>query len=997
LSVYQDMLAGISPPKPAPVGHALGEAQVSVQVSEEGGRTTAQITAQMRLEVFEDEWTLVPILPVGTAVTRVAIDGRVIQLVATPEGMAWVTDTAGTYSVSLTYRVDAVRYETGFSLPVPLPQAPSAALTAFLPGTGLDVSVIPAVGVQMSEMKGQTRVSASLPATAAVQITWRSPDERGWVMSRARYEGHLQEDAVVWTGDFDVEVFTAGEVQVPLLPRGVTLSDIRVEGEEAIVLLMDGRFATSVEGRGTHRISVRFQTPVTRGEGPPEVRLQVPEVPVSRFEIVLPGRKEVSVRPVSSVTTSERDGSTVATVYMPMTSSLAFSWVESIPEDVRAEVQANASIYHLVNAEEGVLHVRAIVLYEVTRGETNLFELEVPGSIQVNRIRAPKGGVKDWRLGEGADGEPNRVSVFLDRAVKGEFTFEVQYERLTGAGPEAASRIEVPLLRASEVHRQRGMVALLSGPELGLDPVEDEGISKVGENQLPALVRDRVKRTIAHTYKYFNETPRLIVKAAVPKRKAGKFDAQVDTLVSLGEVAMKGSATIEVNVKSGSIMEMMLRLPAGVNVLGLSGPSLRTHQVKAGEEGQTVEIAFTQEMEGQFRLDLNYERILTEGLAEFSVPTLHVEGAEVEHGRIAVEALTAVEVKATVTQHLSTIDVDELPQQLVLKTTNPILLAYKYVYSDPPYRLALKVTRHEELGVQEAIIERAHYRTLYTRDGMAVTRADFFVRNSRKQFLRIRLPRDSEVWSVFVAGNAEKPALAGEEEPVEGYDRSVLVKMINSTQGFLVEMVYATKVAAQGSMGSVSGRLPRPDMVVTHSRWDLYLPTGFRYQDPDTNMDLVTRGMLVGRDAMQQSVGQMSSRKQQVPGQTPLHLTVPAQGRQFSFEKLYANQPPEGAYFSIRYTSAAGGRLAVFLSVLGAVLLWTGLVSMVSRTFGPNRGLGLVLLVVGVALLAVSLGYFRAGPEPALVTSAVAILLLAVRASWNRWKQRKAKAGTDEA
>ena len=50
-----------------------------------------------------------------------------------------------------------------------------------------------------------------------------------------------------------------------------------------------------------------------------------------------------------------------------------------------------------------------------------------------------------------------------------------------------------------------------------------------------------------------------------------------------------------------------------------------------------------------------------------------------EHGRIAIEALSALEVQASLVEQLSSLEINELPRQLVLKTTNPILLAYRYV------------------------------------------------------------------------------------------------------------------------------------------------------------------------------------------------------------------------------------------------------------------------------------------------------------------------------
>jgi hypothetical protein len=109
---------------------------------------------------------------------------------------------------------------------------------------------------------------------------------------------------------------------------------------------------------------------------------------------------------------------------------------------------------------------------------------------------------------------------------------------------------------------------------------------------------------------------------------------------------MKGSATVEIDVKSGAIVDLRLEAPGNVNVLGVSGPSLRSHEVRDVDGRQVIDMEFTREMEGQFRVEVNYERIMTREASETAVPAISVTDAEVEHGRIAIEALTAVEVRA---------------------------------------------------------------------------------------------------------------------------------------------------------------------------------------------------------------------------------------------------------------------------------------------------------------------------------------------------------------
>ena len=883
--------------------------------------------------------------------------------------------------MTLRYRLDSARSEAGLSVGVPVPQAASIILNATLPGSGLDVAVIPSAGTRVAASGSTTRVTATIPTTHGVQLSWRLPAGDGHTLSRAAYSGRLTGAAVSWTGSLTVELMSDEKVTLPLLPSTVTLSDLEVDGRDAPILITGGRFATQVQGRGRHSLTVGFEVPVVRRDGPPRIELDVPPVPVSRFDLTLPGKKEVTVSPASNVESRRRGAATVATVHVPLTSRVVFAWAEAVPDDVRTEARANAGLYHAVHAEEGVLYVRALADYEVTRGETNVLRFEVPSKVQVERVSA-SGAVADWRLGEGG-GETRQVAVFLNRQLHGRLVVEVSYDVSLG---EAGGRIEVPLMRSLDAQRQRGMVALLSGQDLTLKPVADEGATRVGENQLPAFVRQSVELAVAHTYKYVEAPPLLQVEAAAPERQQGRFDAEVDTLVSLGEVTMKGSTSVEVDVKSGRIMQLQLALPAGVNLLSLAGPSVLQHRVEppsGAASAQLIAVEFTQEMEGQFRLEVAYERILSDADAELEVPTLAVPGAEVEQGRIAVEALSAVEVRPAAVEQLTSLDAGELPQQLILRTTNPILHAYKYV--NPPYRLALAVERHEVVAVHEAAIDEADYRTLFTRDGLSVTTARYSVRNSRRQFLRVKLPPGSEIWSSFVDGRPEKPARAVSEEGEEWH----LIKIIHSTEGFPVEIVFQTPAGAIKGLGTVVGLLPRPEILVTRSRWNVFVPEGVEYGEPGGDMEVVAAPRTVSAEDLDVEMARLKSGAgTQVI--EPLRPVIPAAGVRFAFAKLYANQGGRDAAFEIPYASGFGRTVGRLLGFIAAAVFWIGLAFVVRS----SKRLGAVLALAGTALLAILIGRYQLGVAPAVWLSVLLLLAFAAFHGKVAWDRRRFEAET---
>ena len=930
-ALLQRSVVSTPAPRTAPAQYAIGSAAITADAHEQEGKVTAQVSAEVRVRVLENQWTLVPLLPPGVSVKSAVSGGKAVDLLSDPAGLGWSTQTAGDYTLTLQYDVDARFSPSGYLLAVPVPAAASITLTGTLPAPGLQPSVVPASGSTTETVDGRTRVVATVPTTQSVTLAWAVDTSREVAITEARYTGQLEKGALAITAELTAEVTGAAAVRLPLLPSTVTLRALRIDNAPAKALVEKEFFTAALQGRGTHRLSVDFQVPVEEENGPAQAAFPILSAPISKVELGLPGRKELSIEPQTSITYTYKDTGTQAMAFLPMTDEVRLSWSDAVPEVATEELQAHATVYHLVHAEEGLLRVVAVGQYDINRGAANVLRMTVPKGVELSRVESTSGAIIDWRLTPGAADAPDMLELFLNRQVKGIFPFELEYD-LPLKSTEPGAPVAVPLVAPREVSRARGMVAVLQSRELGLKPVEDSGLTKVGENQLPPTVRERTPLTVGHSYKYGEGSPLLTVQVTAPERRQGKFDALVSTLSSLSDVALRGTATVEVNVKSGAVEDLVLELPAGINVLNLTAPSLRSWKSEQKEGRQEIPVQFTQELDGQFRIEVLYEQILGERVPELSIPAISVQGADVEQGRIALEALSAVEVQPLAVQGLSSIDTAELPKQLILKTTNPILLAYKYVRLDPAVELRVRLTRHREVDVQSAVIDSASYSTLVTEDGVAITTADFQVRNAREQFLRVVLPPDSEIWSAFVNGEAQKPALAqGEDGKTKSEEGSAyLVKIINSTTGFPVRLTYKTMAPAFGWAGRVRLSLPVPQMVVTRSRWQLFLPDDGRwYSEPDSNMRREAP-TFVAEDFAQRSMGAADS---PAAGALPLPVELPKQGVRLQFDKLYANQTAEESYVTLWYGATWLYRGLLGAVALAAVIFWLSLL--------PFRGLEL--------------------------------------------------------
>ncbi len=1000
LNDYQRLiLQATTLPLSAPSAYAIGRSELNIQFQQMERHITATVSAQVAVETFSDEWTLVPLLGPGAALESATLNGSPVQLVQRPEGLFWLAQKRQRAKLVLSYYTDSRLSDRAYVTSLPIPKAAATRFTASIPQAHIDLVVAPATNLVIDQGANSTQASGNVPSSQTLMVSWRVAVEQAYVLGRADYDGVVQAaarnakraSAIAWHARITAQVFVDGEVSVPLVSNATTLIGIEVDGQAATVISEDGRFALLLAGAGEHQIDLRFLSPVVHPDGVPSTEFDIPDVPVSQFTLSLEGDKQVQASAAdgsaASVELRQQDNQTVANFFLPMGNRLRLNWMDALPADVTLERRANAIVYQSLSAAEGVLYGQAAIRYEITRGEQKVLEFSIPAKAQVNQIASPAGAIADWIEVQGeanADPELRHLRVFLNRAVSGEFVLNVDYEQLLeergSDQSEGVQPIAAPILRAVGVTRQKGMIALLSGSDLALAPMTHEDMSEVGENELPAFFHNQLQQAVSHTFKYHSAEAKLAVQTTTPEHEQGKFNAQVDTLISIGEVTLKGQAGIEVDVKSGVLRDLRLIMPADVNLLGVAGPSIRNHSVLAEGEQQRVDIEFTREMDGQFRIELNYERIMLDGTTTTTAPRIEVVGADVAHGRIAIEALSALEVLATQVEQLSTLEINELPRQLVLKTTNPILLAYRYVETEQPFALQLSITRHREIDVQVAAIDHANYRTLYTADGLAVTRAQFDVRNSRRQFLRLSLPLDTEIWSVFVDGNAQKPAFATDsaEDSID-----VLIKMVNSAAAFSVELVYATKGQPMSTFGSIIGSLPRPDIIVTRSSWDVYVPSGPRYATPKSNMQIgatqVVTSMADEPIAMPASAG------------AALRIELPTQGLGFRFTKLYANQATDDAYFSLRYVDRSASFGGLWLSLLGTLAVWVGIVGVGRRTrIDPRRrNMALGLLLAGAAVIAASISLLSASVVPPSLLSLAIAAGLAGWMLWQWWQQRR--------
>lgn len=371
--------------------------------------------------------------------------------------------------------------------------------------------------------------------------------------------------------------------------------------------------------------------------------------------------------------------------------------------------------------------------------------------------------------------------------------------------------------------------------------------------------------------------------------------SEVYTLASVGDGLLRAQTTVDNTILFAGVDRFELTIPDGMTLLDVQGAGLRDWTL--GDDN-TLLVELNYAAEKRYTLTLDMEKVIGEGSQSVAAPLVVPKGVERSKGWVGVEARGNLEIGAGAVQGATAVDVRTLPAQILGRTSQPVLLGYKYLVSDA--KVPLEISAHDDVDVLVTLLDQAEATTMFTPDGRRLTSVKYEVRNNRRQFLRLALPPGAELWSSAVAGRAVQPARSGE---------ALLIPLIRSqSQGgglasFAVEVVYVESGdgAADNGKGRFAAVLPMADVPTTYVGWTVYAPTEAKVKadKADGSLRYVERlsrplGAVQALEVQAQAAGQQRSANNQADGgalgdgAAPVRVRLPLEGTPYFFEKLLA-------------------------------------------------------------------------------------------------------------
>ncbi len=320
------------------------------------------------------------------------------------------------------------------------------------------------------------------------------------------------------------------------------------------------------------------------------------------------------------------------------------------------------------------------------------------------------------------------------------------------------------------------------------------------------------------------------------KKVPAKIYAETMNLLSIEEDALRITTKIRLNILQNTISDIKVQIPSNYSILYVRDQNyneIRDWKTKTKNNETILEIPFGAQKEGIVILTIVSEEIFEEKENKISFNGFRVIDAIRETGYVGAEKKSTAEAEITGTENIDRIDIQELPYDLINMSNKPLIFGLRYLRH--PYSLSMKITKHEEIPVVNTVIDNASIMSVILEEGKIITRIVYTVRNMGKQFLKLKLPENAEIWSLYVNGKREVPAKNEEGVFMLPLARSKIDN--ENIIPFNIEILYYYKTNRFSFMGSKRIPFPTVDAIISKMLWSCYLPTNYRFIRFSGNLD----------------------------------------------------------------------------------------------------------------------------------------------------------------
>jgi len=340
-------------------------------------------------------------------------------------------------------------------------------------------------------------------------------------------------------------------------------------------------------------------------------------------------------------------------------------------------------------------------------------------------------------------------------------------------------------------------------------------------------------------YTNFPPTNRILIiwtrRTEKRKKQPPFFYANTRSLISVDADILRVKTRVNLDIIQSTIDRVSLVVPENYEVIKIDGVSDSEWRIRETAIGRVLEIHFRYDVDRTIGFTVYAERMMTAETIAADFTGFNVIEARRETGDIGIVAESSVQVNIDEKDNsgLEKIEFHKLPRGFLNISSRPILSAFKYIKH--PYRLLVRITKHDRVEGISTVIESADITSLFLKEGKMIYHIVFKVLNTYKQFMELELPKDSIIWTVYVDNKRGKAS--------SNKKGKVLIPLMRSSgngeniKPFNVELIYTLPIDKFKIIGKGECFIPSCDIFINKMRVSLHMPRAYGYNFDKTGWE----------------------------------------------------------------------------------------------------------------------------------------------------------------
>lgn len=574
----------------------------------------------------------------------------------------------------------------------------------------------------------------------------------GAVIQEIESEAQIEQAAVRVKAKLKIEVPPSGWSEVPLRLTQAALKSATVDGESARIIFDPNRgylwlVENSTDEAQQQVLELEYLKAYEKRPGNSRFDVDAPQAPINRWTVQVnePGVDLVVEPMIASSRLPNEDDQEKTTVmaFVGIADRVSIQWNPKAEGAAGLEAFATVKAEHQIVIGEGVMRTSNMLYYEISRAALDKLEVRIPKDQKVTNVFDRN--LKKWEIREEEDAQVLTAELFEPQRERQQLMIELEQFVDVGDGIE----LEAPLVTASNVGRQQGIVVARVEGGLQAEVIRRSGLLQLDVSELP----DQIKASAWGFAFRYGATPYQLALAVRKVSPRITVTERIRATLTPDQLQLAWLGLY--NIENAGVFQVRVTIPGNYEVRGITGTAMAGHQparvesfYRESEETNQWVVNFSQRAFGLTALRIDLRQPLSDpnlatptgNASELELPLPHVvaEGIEQIDGTIIVDAPENLRVNPAQLVGMRAISFVEsaIPGELQNNPSIPVRSVLSYAFASGDSTLSLQVERRRPyITVTQLLINEIE-------SGVIRYKSQFFVdiKYSGVKTLRIDVP-----------------------------------------------------------------------------------------------------------------------------------------------------------------------------------------------------------------------------------------------------------------